>query len=96
LISTKGSSIPNFSSALVEKNVLMNILGNRVVVSQNATTDNALQFVPNVSCVWKQFTPMTSVVLDDPGIGKKIRVYERGEAILVFPKSVHQITDTVV
>ena len=99
LIDVKGSSIPAFSSEKVKSGVIMELLGNEVVVSENATTDNALQFVPSgthASCVWKSFTPMTSVVMDNPGIGKKIRVWERGEALLVFPKSVHQITDTVV
>lgn len=98
LITVKGSSIPQFASEQLKKNVLMEILGNKVVVSENATTDYALQFVPSgthASAVWKEFTPMSSTVIDDPGIGKKIRVWERGEALLVFPKSVHQITDTV-
>ena len=96
LINVKGSSIPNFSSEKVQSGVVMEILGNKVVVSQNATTDNALQFIPNVACTYKSFMPLKSVVIDDAGIGKKIRVWEEGEAILVFPKAVHQITDTAV
>ena len=96
LINVKGSSIPSFSSDIVGKDVLMNILGNKVVVSQNATTDYALQFIPQVSCSWLSFGEITSKVIDDPGIGKKIRVWCWGEAILTDPKSVHQITDTVV
>ena len=96
LINVKGSSIPNFSSEKVQTGVVMEILGNRVVVSQNATTDNALQFIPDVACTYKSFMPLKSVVIDEPGIGKKIRVWEEGEAILVFPKAVHQITDTAV
>lgn len=96
LISVKGSSIPNMSSDLAGKGVLMNILGNRVVVSQNATTDYALQFIPQVSCTWLSFGGITSAVIDEPMIGKKIRVAEWGEAILTDPSSVHQITDTVV
>ena len=95
VIDTKGSSIPSFSSDKVQSGVVMEILGNSVVVSQNATTDYALQFIPQVSCTWKSFTSITSTVIDDPGIGKKIRVWERGEGLLTDPKSVHQITDTV-
>jgi hypothetical protein len=74
----------------------MEILGNQVIVSENATTDYALQFIPNRSCTWKQFMPITSVVVAEPGIGRKIRVWEEGEALLTDPKSVHLITDTVV
>lgn len=74
----------------------MEILGNRVIVSQNATTDNALQFIPNVSVAWKSFGDLKSEVMTDPGIGKKVRVWQWGEGLLENPKSVHQITDTVV
>ena len=96
LISVKGSSIPAFSSQAVIKGQVMEILGNRVIVSQNATTDGALQFVEGRSAEWRSFTPMKSHILDFPGIGKKIRVLERGEGLLTNPKSVHQITDTVI
>ena len=95
LITTKGSSIPSFSSAKVETGVVMELLGVRVVVSQNATTDYALVFVPNRACTWKQFMPITAVTIDDKGIGTKIRVWEEGEALLTDPKAVHLITDTV-
>ncbi len=94
LINVKGTSIPAFSSQAVVKGQVMEILGNRVIVSENATPDFALQFIPNRSAEWKSFTPMTAHVIKDPGIGDKIRVLERGEAILTNPKSVHQITDT--
>ena len=96
LINVKGSSIPSFSSEKVKTGVLMELLGNRVVVSQNATTDYALQFIPQRSATWKSFMPITSVVMSDPGVGKKIRVWEEGECLLTDPKSVHQITDTAV
>jgi len=96
LINVKGSSIPGFSSQKVVDGVLMEILGLKVVVSVNATTDYALVFVPQRACTWKSFMPTTSVVVDDPGIGKKIRVWEEGEALLTDPKAVHLITDTVV
>jgi hypothetical protein len=95
LITVKGSSIPSFSSEKVRTGVVMELLGNQVVVSQNATTDNALQFVPQRAATWKSFMPITSTVINDPGIGRKIRVWEEGEAILTDPKAVHQITDTI-
>ena len=95
LISVKGSSIPAFASQKVESGVVMEILGLRVVVSENATTDQALVFVPQRACTWKSFMPITSAVIDDPGIGKKIRVWEEGEALLTDPKASYLITDTV-
>lgn len=96
LITVKGSSIPSFSSERVKDGVVMEILGNMVIVSENATTDNALQFIPQRSATWKTFMPMTSVVVVDEGIGRTVRVWEEGECLLTDPKSVHLITDTVV
>jgi len=42
LINVKGSSIPDFSSEKVRTGVVMNLLGLQVVVSEVATTDEAL------------------------------------------------------
>ena len=96
LISVKGSSIPNFSSQAVKTGVVMEILGVQIVVSANATTDFAVMFVPQRCGTWKSFMPITSVVIDDPGIGKKIRVWEEGEMILTDPNAVVGITDLAV
>jgi hypothetical protein len=96
LISVKGSSIPSVSGALLKEAVVMEILNNDVVVSENATTDYALQFLPNKSVAWKSFIGLTSEVEKYAGKGKKIFVWEEGEALLEYPKSVHLITDTVV
>ena len=96
LISVKGSSFPNFAGERLKNGVVMELLGNRVVVSSNATTDFAVQWIPNRSATWKSFMPITSVVMDEPGLGKKIRVWEEGEALLTDPKSVHVITDTAI
>lgn len=96
LISVKGSSIPSFSSQKVESGVVMEILGCQVVVSENATTDQALIFVPQRAATWKSFSPITTAIVDDPGIGKKIRVFEEGEVLLTDPKACYLITDTVV
>ena len=95
IITVKGSSIPAMSSDLAKSGVLMEVVGNRIVVSQNATTDNVLQFIPNSACIYREFMPMQTVVINEPLIGSTIRVATEGEAILVDPNKVHQITDTV-
>lgn len=94
LITVKGSSIPNFSSEKVKSGVVMELLGLKIVVSENVVTDSVAIWVPNRAATWKSFMPMTSVVIDDPGIGKKIRCWEEGECLLTDPKAVHLITDT--
>ena len=96
LINVKGSSIPNFASEKVKDGVLMEILGCKVVVSVNMSTDTVVMFVPKRACTWKQFSPIQSAVINDAGIGKKIRVWEEGEALLTDPRAVHVITDTAV
>ena len=94
LINVKGSSIPQFSSEKVKDGVVMEILGCNVLVSENATTDYVIQWVPDRSATLKTFMPITSAVVDDPGIGKKIRVWIESECLLTDPKSVNVITDT--
>lgn len=96
LIDTKGSSVPALASDLARGGVLMQIIGQKIVVSNNATTDEVIQFIPNLSVKWKSFIPPTARSIEEPGIGTKIRAWEEGEAICEFPKSVHKITDTVV
>ena len=96
LISVKGSSIPQFASQKVQTGVVMEILGLRVVVNTNATTDQALIFVPQRTATWKSFMPMTSVVMMDPGIGRKIRVWEEGECLVTDPGAAYLVTDTAV
>lgn len=96
LINVKGSSIPQFATEKVKSGVVMNILGVKVAVSNSCTTDYAVLCLPDTSATYKQFTGITTAVVHDPGIGKKIRVWEEGECILTDPKSVAVITDTQV
>ena len=94
LISTKGASIPSFSSSRVEDGVLMEFLGLKVRVSNNVTADYAAVVIPKKAATWKSHTPITSRVIEEPGIGSKFRVWELGIAILTDPKAVTLITDT--
>jgi len=94
LISTKGSSIPQFSSEKIRNGVVMNLLGVNVKVSPNATTTQALLIVPGQACTWKSHTPITSRAIDEPGIGTRIRVWELGEAYMTDPNASVVITTT--
>lgn len=93
LISTKGSSIPGFSSQKVVDGVVMEILGLQVIVSKQMTTDYALVFIPQTSITWKSFIPLTGVRVEEPGIGMEFRVWEEGIPLLTDPKSVTLIID---
>ena len=94
LIFTKGSSIPAFSSAQVSgQGVVQEILGLNVIVSTNVDPDEAAVVVGQRALTWKTFMPITSVVIDDPGIGKKIRVWEEGEVLFTDVNAVSIITN---
>ena len=94
LISVKGSSIPQFSSDQVKRGVVMEILSSKIVVSNNVVADSVWCGIPNVACTWKTYTGTTGQVVDKPGLGKEILVWELGEAILTDPKAAYLITDT--
>ncbi len=95
IINVKGSSIPNFSSERAANGVLMEFMGKKIVVSENATTDSALYFIPDKAVIWKEFMPITSAVVDDAGIGKTVRVWCEGEAIRPNPYAIYLLTDTI-
>lgn len=91
IITVKGSSIPAFASTKVENGVLMTIVGQSIVVSNNCDSGTPVQIVPQRVATWKSFMPITSAVKTEEGIGRKIRVWEEGEIILTDPYAGHVI-----
>ena len=92
LINVKGSSIPPFATEKVRSGVVMELLGLKIIVSHYASASWVLTWVPSRTCTYKEFMPMTSVVMDEPGIGKKIRCFCEGEAFVTDPLSSHVLT----
>jgi len=95
LINVKGSSIPQFASDKTGSGRLMEILGIKIVSNAFRPTDTVTIFVPDKAVIWKEFMPTQSAVIDDAGIGKKVRVWAEGEAIRPNPYAVFKITDTI-
>jgi len=91
LIVTKGTSWTGWAGDRLEQGVLMKLLGYRLVVSNNATENFAVMIVPNRVATWKQFAPITTVQITEPGIGVKIRAWEEGEIILTDPQAGYTI-----
>ena len=91
---SKGNLTPDFANDKMQNGVVLNLLGVKVVVSENVPADEALMFIPQQSCTWKSFMPVTAVTILDEGIGRKIRVWEEGEAICTDPKSCYRLTNT--
>jgi hypothetical protein len=94
LIDGKGSSIPAFSSARVGDGVVQEILGVKVVVSTIVTADYACLFVPNRAVKVKEFTPITTGIVEHVGVGKEIRIWLESEAINENPRAVCLLTNT--
>jgi len=70
------------------------LCGLKVVVSNTVTADYAAVVVAKEACTWKQAEALRTVVIDDPGIGVKIRAWEQGVAQLRNPKAVCLISNT--
>lgn len=92
LIEHKGSTIPQFSSEKVRTGTILNLLGLNVKVNTNMDARSALVIVPQRAATWKTHTDTTGRVVDEPGIGSRIRVWELGECIVTDPKAVCYIS----
>ena len=95
LITVKGSSIPGFSSSKAEGGELMTFLGVKIVSDPNRPTDTVTFFSPSKAVVWREFMPTTSAIIDEPGMGKTVRVWCEGEAIRPNPNAVYKLTDVI-
>lgn len=95
LITVKGSSIPSFSSSKVENGELMSLLGVKIVSDPLRPTDTVTIFSPSQAVIWREFMPTTSAVIDEPGMGKTVRVWCEGEAVRPNAYAVFKITDTI-
>lgn len=92
LVSTKGSSVPNFSSEKVGTGVIEKFAGLRVVVSENVTATFAVVGDFKQASEYRTFKPLQTWIITEEGIGRKIRVSTNGVAILRKPKYVTLIT----
>jgi hypothetical protein len=95
LISVKGSSIPQFSSGKIESGEVMTLLGIKIVSDPLRTTDTVTIFSPSQAIKYKEFVPLTTAVIDEPGVGKTVRVWTEGEFIRYNPYAVFKLTDTI-
>ena len=92
LIMVKGSSIPGMATEKIKSGVLTGLLGLDIKVSEQATADFVITFVKDRAATWKTFAPIRSAIIDEPLIGKTVRVMEEGEGFLSDPRAVHILT----
>ncbi len=94
LVTTKGSSVPNFASEKVGTGTIDKFEGLQVVVSETITTDFAMVADLKQAATYRTFKPFTTVIIDEPLIGRKIRSSTNGVAILIKPKFITLIDGT--
>lgn len=94
LVTTKGSSVPNFASEKVGTGSIERFAGLRVIVSENITTDFAMVGDLKQAAQYRTFKPFTTVIITEPLIGRKIRSSTNGVAILIKPKFLTLIDGT--
>lgn len=86
LVTTKGSSVPNFASDKVGTGTIDKFAGLRVVVSENVVATYAFVGDLKQSTEYRTFKPLQTWIITEEGIGRKIRVSTNGVAILRKPK----------
>jgi hypothetical protein len=93
LVEVKGADVVNWSSTIAEEGKVVEFCGCEVLVDTNVTPGYGLVFMKNHSATWREFKPITAVVISEPLVGKKVRVAIEGEATLDYPYSVNLITN---
>lgn len=94
LISTKGSSIPEFSSEKVVNGKVGTLLGLTVIKSNTVTADYALVVIAKEVGTWKQMSALKTDLIKDPEKKTIVRVTERGVTQLINPKAASLISNT--
>ena len=86
---------PTFKAAdVVSNGVVGQIVGLKIIVSNNVTADEALVVISKEACTWKQAKPLTTETIVDPGIKYTIRAWEMGVAQLIAADAVCKISNT--
>ena len=94
LVSNKGVNFNQVAGAVLENGVLTTVAGLNVVVSENVTADYAAVGDLKQACEYREFMPFTTRIIEEVGIGKKIRSWHHGIALLVRPKFMALISNT--
>ena len=80
-----------YSDAVTRNGFIGHALGLNWLVS-NSVTEGGAQIVIGKPCNWKTNFPLTTHMIDDPGIKKTIRAWERGQIQVVEPDAICSIT----
>jgi len=94
LVTVKGSSVPGFSSQLIDNRPLLSFDSKQVIVSENVTADFCMVANLKKGVIYKEFMGLRTWIISEEGIGRKLRVGTNGIALLVRPKYIALISNT--
>ena len=85
---------PSFKTAdVVSNGVVGQICGLKIIESTSVDADEAMIVMGNRAATWKQVVPLTSAIIDDPGVSIKIRCWEMGHIQITDPQALYTITN---
>ena len=86
---------PSFKTAdVVSNGVVGQIVGGTIIESNSVDDDECLMIIGQRAATWKSAAPLTSVVIEDPGIKYTIRSWEMGQVQVTDPLAIYRITNT--
>ena len=94
LVTVKGSSIPGFSSLVVENKPLLMFDSKQVVISDNVTADFAMVANLERAAIYKEFAGLKTSIITEEQIGRKLRMGTNGITLLVRPEYAALIDNT--
>ena len=85
---------PSFKTADVVSNGRVGqICSLTIIESTNVSADEAMIVMGQRAATWKGVVPVTSAVIDDPGVSVKIRAWEMGHIQITDPEALYTITN---
>ena len=93
LVTVKGSSIPGFSSQLVENKPLLMFDSKQVIISDNVTADFAMVANLERAAIYKEFSGLKTSIITEEQIGRKLRIGTNGITLLVRPEYIALISN---
>jgi len=95
LVETRGSAVPQLSSALISSGTLGTLFGLQIVVSNSVAADSACIANPRQAVTYWQFYPLKAVIESSEALNaQRVICREAGLATLTDPKAVHLTTNT--
>jgi hypothetical protein len=88
---------PTFHSGVLDNGVVGEICGLKIKVTETlefGTPDKAYVVIGKDAMTWKEVVPLTTAMIEEPGVKKTIRAWELGQCQMVQPNGVCRIDNT--